>query len=364
MRKCLIYSWTCPETGEVVYVGKTSMSLAKRMANHIGVARRHPTTAKDAWLAALLKKGLRPIVEVLEETTVEASSEVERRWATLFRPNGTLLNAASVGAGNPGVGRVTWTHEALSLLGLWGDSRIARLLGCERKTVSYKRECLGIQAPYDRTESVPPPPMGGWNEIPLPDEIVALLGTQPDYVIAKCAGVSKHTIAKARIKRGIVDYASATGNSGKIKPGNPHPRWSKRRERQSASPDIAPAEFLPVEILNALHDVLPPPAKHGRVDVSDRAVLQTTLWVMATGAKWADVPGSAPASGMTAYKRVRNWSERGQWQHIERRLKELLPSPDQFDWSRAARTHYRRSISAERTRHETGLLDGIDRAKD
>lgn len=152
---------------------------------------------------------------------------VERRWVRRLSARFTLLNQATAGAGNPGVGRVKWTEESLGRLGRVPDSELALELGCERKTVSYRREVMGIAASFDRKNNTPPPSMGGWNRVDLGAEIVALLGTAPDHEIARRAGVSKKRIMKERHARELPSYAERTGFDGRIKVGEPHRRWNR-----------------------------------------------------------------------------------------------------------------------------------------
>jgi hypothetical protein len=336
MRNSLIYAWTCPETGMVVYVGKTSMTISRRMASHMGEARRHPKTKKELWLASLLSRGLKPNVEVLEEVPIDRSSDAERRWANSFLLNGPLLNSDRIGAGNPGVGRVEWTDKTLSMLGKAADSKIASMLGCERKTVSYKRECLGIPAGHDRTNNSPPPPRGGWNKLTLPADTVSRLGAVPDYVLASEIGCDKQVIARARLSSGIRDYAATTGRDGQFAAERPHPRWLKRAEQRlkaSLSPD---ADFVTDAVWGAVSSLFPPAPKNGRRDYDDRTMLRGVLWILRSGAKWIDLPQeSMCGAGTSVFRRFANLIERGHWAGIEASLKETLPNPDDFDWSRA-----------------------------
>lgn len=113
------------------------------------------------------------------------------------------------------------------MLGTVADSEIAKLVGCERKTVTYQREIRGIAAAMDRTNNTPPPNMGGWNRLALNADIISQLGEMPDYKLAEIAGVNKSKIADERRARGIQSYAQRTGNNGKIKVGEAHRRWNR-----------------------------------------------------------------------------------------------------------------------------------------
>jgi hypothetical protein len=87
---------------------------------------------------------------------------------------------------------VKWTPELLALLGTVPDSEIAAKLGCERKTVSYRRQCLGVPASFDRTNNIPPPANGGWNRKTLADCTIGALGTMPDWKLAEELALAKN----------------------------------------------------------------------------------------------------------------------------------------------------------------------------
>lgn len=336
MRTAKIYALTCPITETVRYVGKTSMSVDRRLINHVGSSRRHPKTPKELWIADLLKRGSAPGIQILDEVSVEAASDAERRWAASFATSVTLLNHPRIGAGGPGVGRVEWTEETLSLLGRIADSKIAKMLGCDRKTVSYKRECLGIPASFDRTDNVPPPRNGGWNRIEFPPAIIDRLGKEPDYVIARAAGVQKSAIARRRRELGIQDYATATGNDGRMKSERPHPRWVARQAHKDAATLSPDADLVTDDIWQAVEDIMPPPPKHGILRVDNRSVLRGVLWVLRSGAKWADLPAAVRCgTGSGVFRRLCTWIEKGHWPEIEDVLKGRLAEPNGFDWTRA-----------------------------
>jgi len=221
MRIVRIYAWICPTSGVPVYVGKTSQPVTNRMFSHSRMAKKLDQSPKYVWL----RSNPFPRIIVLEETSVAASSSIERRWVrrlSRFR----LLNVATAGAGNPGIGRVLWTPAVDARLGTVPDSEIASDLGCDRKTVSYRRKCLGIPASFDRKNNSPPPSHGGWNKKVLPQSVISRLGSIPDYLLANEAGVDKSVIAKTRVAAGIQSYAETTGNNGRIKKGEAHRRWS------------------------------------------------------------------------------------------------------------------------------------------
>ena len=190
------------------------MQLQRRVDNHLGSARRKAKTKFHRWLA-LNQANFR--VLVLADVSFEESGAAEMRWIRRLDKRFPLLNMKEYSTGNPGAGRVDWNDEALALLGNRSDTAIAAVLGCNRQTVAYRRELLGIPR-YPDQHKTP-------NEIFLDLVTISKLGTEPDYKIAQVLGISKFVIAKHRKRMGIPSYAEATGNNGKIKTGENHRRW-------------------------------------------------------------------------------------------------------------------------------------------
>lgn len=80
----------------------------------------------------------------------------------------------------------------------------------------------------------------------------------------------------------------------------------------------------------------PPRPKGGRPPVPDRAALTGVLFVLRTGIPWEYLPQEMGCgSGMTCWRRLRDWQEAGVWDRIHRLLLAKLNRADQIDWSRA-----------------------------
>jgi transposase len=76
--------------------------------------------------------------------------------------------------------------------------------------------------------------------------------------------------------------------------------------------------------------------KGGRPPVSDRAALTGILFVLKTGIPWEYLPQEMGCgSGMTCWRRLRDWQEAGVWARLHRLLLAKLQAADQLDWSRA-----------------------------
>ena len=77
--------------------------------------------------------------------------------------------------------------------------------------------------------------------------------------------------------------------------------------------------------------------KGGRPWVDDRAVLTGILFGLRSGIPWRMLPPEmACGSGVTCWRRLREWQRRGVWKKLHRVMLERLASADRIDWSRAA----------------------------
>ena len=91
--------------------------------------------------------------------------------------------------------------------------------------------------------------------------------------------------------------------------------------------------------LQPLIPAFTPSAKGGarKLSVSDEAALNGILFVLHTGIPWEDLPQSLGyGSGMTCWRRLRDWSAAGVWQRLHQAMLVRLREHDQIDWSRAS----------------------------
>jgi len=71
--------------------------------------------------------------------------------------------------------------------------------------------------------------------------------------------------------------------------------------------------------------------------VPARAALTGILFVLKTGLPWEYLPAEMGCgSGMTCWRRLRDWQRLGVWAALHRALLERLKGAGQLDWSRAA----------------------------
>lgn len=85
--------------------------------------------------------------------------------------------------------------------------------------------------------------------------------------------------------------------------------------------------------------LLPKPRRYrkgGRPRVDDRAALTGILFVLKTGIPWEYLPPELGCgSGMTCWRRLRDWQKAGVWKRLHRVLLNRLRAADRIDFSRA-----------------------------
>ena len=75
----------------------------------------------------------------------------------------------------------------------------------------------------------------------------------------------------------------------------------------------------------------------GRPAISNRAALSGILFVLRTGIPWEMLPQEMGCgSGMTCWRRLRDWQAAGVWDKLHLVLLERLSKADQLDWSRVS----------------------------
>ncbi len=77
----------------------------------------------------------------------------------------------------------------------------------------------------------------------------------------------------------------------------------------------------------------PPKPEGGRPRVSDKKALRGILFILETGTPWEKLPKELGfGSGMTCWRRLREWQDAGVWETRHRRLLQALHAADELDW--------------------------------
>src|SRR5450759_4642212 len=99
------------------------------------------------------------------------------------------------------------------------------------------------------------------------------------------------------------------------------------------------AALLPDPLWDLVEPFLPTPARPprgGRPRLPDRACLTGILFVLRSGIPWEMLPQELGCgSGMTCWRRLRDWQEAGIWQLTHFSLLDWLARYGEIDWSQA-----------------------------
>ena len=97
--------------------------------------------------------------------------------------------------------------------------------------------------------------------------------------------------------------------------------------------------LLPDALWNLIQQLLPPSLckpKGGRPRLQDRACPTEVLFVLRSGIPWEMLPQELGCgSGMTCWRRLRDWQDAGIWQLIHFSVLDWLARYGEIDWSRA-----------------------------
>src|SRR5215208_3478292 len=91
------------------------------------------------------------------------------------------------------------------------------------------------------------------------------------------------------------------------------------------------------EVIEPLLPEEPPKPNGGRPRVDDRATLTGILFVLKSGIPWEMLPQQMGCgSGMTCWRRLKEWHEAGVWEELHRVLLDRLGKAEEIDWERAS----------------------------
>ena len=91
------------------------------------------------------------------------------------------------------------------------------------------------------------------------------------------------------------------------------------------------------EVIEPLLPPEPPKPKGGRPRVPNRAALTGIIFVLKTGLPREYLPPEMGCgSGVTCWRRLRDWQQAGVWEKLHQVLLDKLGDAGKIDWSRAA----------------------------
>jgi transposase len=99
--------------------------------------------------------------------------------------------------------------------------------------------------------------------------------------------------------------------------------------------------LVPDELWEVVEPLIPKVERRyrypGRRRVPDRQILTGILFVLKTGIPWEALPQEMGCgSGVTCWRRLREWQEQGVWQGLHEALLAKLNAAGEIDWQRAA----------------------------
>lgn len=147
-----IYCLACPDTHKPMYVGQTTVGIKYRYSAHLA---ERGASSKHQWIAALAADGKKPLLILLEVTSIANGDYVEKMWIERFKANGFhLLNSADNGSNYRSLTEYKVHIDAEKFrqwneLKEWGDlTALAEKMGTtisQTKAIFHKRKCTPAQ---------------------------------------------------------------------------------------------------------------------------------------------------------------------------------------------------------------------------
>jgi predicted DNA binding CopG/RHH family protein len=100
MKKIIIYDLSCPLSGNIRYIGKTSRTIEERLTQHISDTKRKNNHVQ-CWIKNLLNKNLLPVINIIDEVNENEWIFWEQHYISLFKFLGFDLCNHTIGGEKP-----------------------------------------------------------------------------------------------------------------------------------------------------------------------------------------------------------------------------------------------------------------------
>ncbi len=115
MKTVIIYILIDPETNEVRYVGKTT-NLKKRLNRHLNESKKSTSSHKKAWIKGLLKKGLEPQIQIIDEVKGDEWRFWEKYWIEQMKSWEFNLTNETDGGDGVDKGSTPWNKGTIGIV--------------------------------------------------------------------------------------------------------------------------------------------------------------------------------------------------------------------------------------------------------
>lgn len=185
MKKVKIYGLKDPNTNEIKYIGKTELTLKKRLYYHIWSLKKCSNKHKINWFKKLLKENKKPIIFLIEEVDFDLWKDREKFWISEMRKEGCkLVNYADGGEGYTSEWlKKLWENKA------YREFHTNRVIGSKnpffgKKHSEETKQILKIKCPKKGIEN------GNFGKKLSEEEKINLKNKQPNLKKVKRMGLS------------------------------------------------------------------------------------------------------------------------------------------------------------------------------
>ena len=152
-----IYSLVDPETNEIRYIGKTKTGLERRLYMHCYIASKvGKKNHREAWIASLLRRGLKPIIEELDNTNVfDDWIFLEKFWIAQCKAWGFRLTNSTNGGEDAPIGfSMKGRHHSDITKNKIAEKNTGRKASEKTKQkLSYLKQLAGVAVCFSWAES-------------------------------------------------------------------------------------------------------------------------------------------------------------------------------------------------------------------